>query len=136
MDILKPYQDSNLMGWIPYGAYLDAKSEPRKNLWTYKAESEIKGFLFGQYLARSDTYRVKQIAKRKQYNEKGVGRKLLSLAYKKATKRQAGLIKLDVKRNNSKALDFYSKFGFTKNTDKDDKVEMILRLGFFDNKKR
>lgn len=81
-----------------------------------KHESEIIGFIIGMIYAENDTTmgHVLTIDVSPKYHRKGVGTKLLQELEKIFRDKNAKVVRLEVREDNTAALNLYSKLGYKK----------------------
>ena len=104
-NIVKQEVKKKLMGWVfrrPLFKSID------DNLFFYETiQNEIIGFCICRYLKRTKVISIDKIGVHNDYRSNGVGFRLLNEVKK------IGLpIKLDVVKENKRAVDFYKKNGF------------------------
>jgi ribosomal protein S18 acetylase RimI-like enzyme len=104
--IIQPEVSKKLMGWI-FRILLDKSIED--NLFFYETDGDdITGFAICRLLKRTNVISIDKLGVKTEYRNKGVGSDLMS-----SIKNLGHDIKLDVVAENTTAISFYHKHGFS-----------------------
>lgn len=79
-----------------------------------RKSDRVVGFVCGRYKGRwyAETWSVAFICVRPEYQNRGIGAKLINTVLALAKSKNAKFVFLSVKRNNQDALELYEKIGF------------------------
>lgn len=116
IEIVRDYYREGIMGFLPVQVYYKARENG--NILVCKESGKIKGFIVFKFLKRSNKYRIIQIACQKDSLRRGIGSSMLLEVIKKNYP-----IILDVKKENSGAINFYICKGFVQVSEKNDILE-------------
>lgn len=96
-------------------AYTKKLINNAKNFYIITEDGEIVGFVsfYCNDLVNKTAY-LTQIATNNKFKHKGIGKKLLNICIENCKEENMKLLKLEVQKNNSIAIDFYTKNGFFK----------------------
>ncbi len=118
--------------WSFYSFLFELKN-PDNYFYVIELENKIIGYIIaGEY---EESYHLKNIAIKKEYQGKGYGKFLLNNLIRKAKEEKKKFIFLEVRVSNERAIKFYEEFGFKRNRllkgyygYKEDGYEYILNL--------
>ena len=104
--IIQPEVSKKLMGWI-FRVLLNKSIE--ENLFFYETDGDdITGFAICRLLKRTNVISIDKIGVSTEYRNRGIGSDLMS-----SIKNLEHDIKLDVAAENTTAIEFYKKHGFS-----------------------
>jgi len=111
-EILKIEKEVFPEPWSFY-SFIFELNYPSNYFVVLEIENEIIGYMIaGEY---EESYHLKNIAIKKEYQGKGYGKFLLNHLIEKAKKENKKFVFLEVRISNERAIKFYEKFGFRRN---------------------
>ncbi len=111
-EILKIEKEVFPEPWSFYSFIIEL-NHPFNHFVVLEMENEIIGYMIaGEF---EESYHLKNIAIKKEYQGKGYGKFLLNHLIEKAKKENKKFIFLEVRVSNERAIKFYEKLGFKRN---------------------
>ena len=89
---------------------INKSSSPYSRTINYKIDDKIIGYI--DYSLIYDRMEIDNIKVEEEYQDKGIGTKLMSYLVSIAIENKVDNITLEVRKSNNKAIHLYKKFGF------------------------